>query len=423
MSHLIDSQWTSVSALTGIAIGETLSIQNAGRAGDIIELILSVEQPSIEDRGYAVRNLDPLYRVSGQDVELWVRYVRYDLTGTITPEPQRRCLINITENEQISEMSNLPVTVYNDGRISVKDIDKPDYLKLEDDPFPTPLASEAGVILEITDLGDRYRWTSTEWVLIELRGIPVPIDYFIEASSRNIPGVIDVTQAARSLNVRDTEFQTLWDHEGNKKYLTANTQLYASSSSASDVGNQIRIEGLNSDYELGITTVVLNGQNQVAIPGGEFFRVREAFVDNALGLTGDVYISEIGTTTGGVPDDPTLVQTKIPLEARDSGEFASTNMSHNGFFTVPDGFDVHLLSFVPSTAKGDDIRLDIRKREEGEPWVSLFNSWAYSGPGPVTVSNKSRIQQRSDIELRVLSGNPNGQFSAQVQFLLKERQE
>lgn len=65
----------------------------------------------------------------------------------------------------------------------------------------------------------------------------------------------------------------------------------------------------------------------------------------------------------------------------------------------------------------------IRKREEGEAWVSLFNSWAYSGPGPVTVSNKSRIQERTDIELRVLSGNPNGQFSAQVQFLLKERNE
>lgn len=112
MAYLIGKDWVGVSQLTGIEIGETLSIQNAGRAGDLVELILSSSEPLLEDRGYVIRNIDPLYRVSGQSVELWVRYIRYDLNGTITPQAKRECLVNIMDNEQIAEASTLPVDVY-----------------------------------------------------------------------------------------------------------------------------------------------------------------------------------------------------------------------------------------------------------------------------------------------------------------------
>jgi hypothetical protein len=112
MAYQITPQWQAVSVLTGYAIGQQLSIQNAGRAGDLIELIISDTEPATTDRSYVVRSLDPVYRVSGQTQEVWVRYVRYDLNGTITPEPARRCLANITDNEQIAESSALPVAVY-----------------------------------------------------------------------------------------------------------------------------------------------------------------------------------------------------------------------------------------------------------------------------------------------------------------------
>ena len=299
--------------------------------------------------------------------------------------------------------------------------DKPDFSKDSGDSFPTPDVKEAGYTLEDTDTGDRYRWTGTTWILTHLRGMAQPIDYFIEVSSGHIPGVIDVTQGARNVEIQEGVFQTLWDHTGNKKYFTEDTQLYASSTSASDVGNRIRIEGLNDQYELGITQVVLNGQTPVAIPG-EFFRIREAFCDNGAPLQGDIYMAELGTTTGGVPDNPTLVQSKIPLSNFEVGDFASTNMTHNGFFTVPAGFDVHLLSLTPGTAKGDDITIDFRKREFSEQgWTSLLYDWAYSGPGPTTISNRSRIQEKADIEIRVMSGEPLGKFSAQLQFVLREK--
>lgn len=45
---------------------------------------------------------------------------------------------------------------------------KPDFLLLSTDPFPTPTADEAGAILEHSDTGDRYRWSSTLWAMIEI---------------------------------------------------------------------------------------------------------------------------------------------------------------------------------------------------------------------------------------------------------------
>lgn len=62
---------------------------------------------------------------------------------------------------------------------------RPDYTKLEAAGFPTPTADEAGAILENTDTGNRYRWTSTVWVQIEHIGFPIPI----EVSDRGSIGV------------------------------------------------------------------------------------------------------------------------------------------------------------------------------------------------------------------------------------------
>lgn len=298
----------------------------------------------------------------------------------------------------------------------------PDFSGLESAGFPTPAAGQEGAILEHTDTGNRWRWTGTKWIQIVLEGSTrvAPTDYFVEVASGNVPGTVDVTQEARNHTIGNAVFETLWDQGGSYTYLTADTQLFASSSSTSDTATMLRVCGLDANFAQVIRTVTLNGQTQVAL-SGLLFRVREAFVINASSLIGDVYIAESDTLTLGVPDTISKIKTKIPLEAFDSGDYASTNMSHNGFFTVPAGFDVFLLNLVPSTPKNDDIRLDIRKREDGESWISLFNNWSYSGPGPISILNRSRIQEKADIEFRVLSGNPVGEFSAQIQFLLRAR--
>lgn len=324
-----------------------------------------------------------------------------------------------------SVLQGLPDDLLDSDRVYLRNLkthnqDKPDYSKDADDPFPIWGLDEAGFVVMDKDTGDRFQWTGEIWVPTHLRGLLIPVDYDIEVASGNITGSTDVTQEGRSLTVAQGNFQTLWDHEGDKKYFTTGTQLYISSSDATDIG-EIRVDGVDINYDFGITSGFLNGHAQVPIPGA-FFRVREAFAFSGPALKGDVYIAELGATTNGVPDNPTLVQSKIPLDPSSTGDFASTHTTHNAFFTVFAGFDVHLLSVIPTTAKGDDIRWELRKREFGETgWVSLLTGWSYSGPSPVLSVNKARIQEKADIELRVLSGQPLGQFSAQLQFVLREK--
>lgn len=109
MAFEISNQWTSIFNLTGFLVGEPINIQNAGRAGDLLELVISIDQPSDDERGYVVRSLDPMFRITGQSSDVWIRYIRYDINCTITPRDNARCLANISNNEQITTMDSYPV--------------------------------------------------------------------------------------------------------------------------------------------------------------------------------------------------------------------------------------------------------------------------------------------------------------------------
>jgi len=108
VNYTISREWTSVSILTGHAIGMPFSITNAGRAGDLIEVIVSDTQPAVEDRGEPLAQLLRSYNISGQTQEVWIRYIRYDLNGTILPEPSRVCQISIQHDSFIVDQGGIP---------------------------------------------------------------------------------------------------------------------------------------------------------------------------------------------------------------------------------------------------------------------------------------------------------------------------
>ena len=100
----IDNQWQAL----GTTAGVTLNAQNMGRAGDLIEVITSNTKPLETDRGYALSQLNKTYRIGGYTGLVWVRYIRYDLNGTIKPADNRKCLLNIQEGSIITEVSDTP---------------------------------------------------------------------------------------------------------------------------------------------------------------------------------------------------------------------------------------------------------------------------------------------------------------------------
>tara|TARA_R110000824_G_scaffold14962_3_gene63302 strand:+ start:92 stop:889 length:798 start_codon:yes stop_codon:yes gene_type:complete len=245
-----------------------------------------------------------------------------------------------------------------------------------------------------------------------------PKDYFIEVSSRNVTGALDERIVGRSLNIGNSVFETLWDFGGDMTYLTADTQLYASSDNAADTAVILLIQGLDDNYIQTDRTVTLNGQTQVAL-SGLLFRVHAVIVGNGTNTPlGNVYIAEADSLTLGVPDTQAKVKAKVELNAFDSGDFASWNISHNGFYTVPAGKSMHVLGLFNTTEKNCDIQLDLRARVPGGAWLSLNTIWAYQSPTPLGYLQRPRISAESDVEMRVKSGNPSGSFEANVQFVL-----
>lgn len=118
----ISSSWIDINALSGIAIGQQMALHNAGRAGDIIEVAVSELEPISTFRGVAIKALSPMFLVSPQDLPLWVRYIRYDLTGTITPLPVRTCLLNVQSIADIQEIGGIPPSLLttNDESMRIK---------------------------------------------------------------------------------------------------------------------------------------------------------------------------------------------------------------------------------------------------------------------------------------------------------------
>lgn len=107
----ISGEWVNVNTLSSIAIGQQITLHNAGRAGDIIEVAVSELEPSTSFRGVPIKSLTPQFRVAPQIFPIWVRYIRYDLNGTITPEPQRKCLLNVQSIADIQEIGGIPSTL------------------------------------------------------------------------------------------------------------------------------------------------------------------------------------------------------------------------------------------------------------------------------------------------------------------------
>lgn len=135
-------------------------------------------------------------------------------------------------------------------------------------------------------------------------------------------------------------------------YLTADTTLYASSSSASDTGTMVII-GMDDTYTQVVRTVTLNGQTPVAL-SGQMFRIFNTAIISSSKAVGNIYISDDNTDiTAGVPN--TLSKVKAKLDAGNKLGFLSQ-------FTIPTGKSAYLVEFTPSSSKSADVDINLRFR-------------------------------------------------------------
>lgn len=253
-------------------------------------------------------------------------------------------------------------------------------------------------------------------------------DFPLEVSKGNVPGHALLTLFARNTNVGSTGTETIWDYGGDYTYLTANTQLYVSSTSASDTNVLVVIQGLDEDYNEVTATATLNGQNQVAISLSTFFRVHNLFTSPASSATpvGDVYLAESDTLTGGVPNTASKIKSMIKLARDATGaiidtgtDFASDNFSHNGFYTVPAGKTAYAYYAVVFIGKNDDVTLSGRIRlQPGGVWWNRSPSELYQNAPVQEFQTRLGIPEKTDLEWRCIAGTAGAAINFQLQLLL-----
>ena len=207
---------------------------------------------------------------------------------------------------------------------------------------------------------------------------------------------------------------TIWDNCTKYTYLTADTDLFISSSSASDTAVTVSIIGLDDTYTEITRTVTVGGQSQVQI-SGQMFRIYEMSVNGSTAPVGDLYLAETDTLTDGVPDTSSKVKAKIRLDA-----FGNTHgATQMALYTVPAGKIAQPIRFAQTTGKGNDGLLTPKLRPLGGIFRTLSEFELYQQTNEFGIAGLI-FPEKSDFEISTSTLNAGSKITASVDFLVKD---
>ena len=193
-------------------------------------------------------------------------------------------------------------------------------------------------------------------------------DSGLSLSKGDIPGhsVIHKFGAAPDFDEIDT-FVDVWDGANDASpnlmtYIWSTSAIITqlTSSAVADT-ESIEIQGLNSNWELTIQTLTLNGRNIVNLttPLIRVFRVKNV---DSTDLTGTVYVHETGGVTDGVPDVLSRIKAMIAI---------GNNQTLMAIYTIPEGCTGYMRRLYADGANGTFNNL-------GQSIVKLFTR-SYGG--------------------------------------------
>ena len=262
--------------------------------------------------------------------------------------------------------------------------------------------------------------------------IPTQPDFLLEISKSNLPGYENVVLEGYMDGVdnilRDLGF--LWNGvestETRLTQLTAATELFVSSSSASDTVVTIDVEGVDINYDKKTASVTLNGQNQVSLGTG-WFRVNFAENNHAtLGFAGKIYIAESDTLTAGKPDIHSKIKGFIHIDP-DTG--LSQNIMKQFVYSVPAGHTLFLLDIRTSVGElvgaADTVRC-LRHIVVNGGAAKIVSRPEYAvGVQQVPLNSFTKFFEKTDVTLPVITSVPsaNGCVNVEIDAILVENTE
>lgn len=222
-------------------------------------------------------------------------------------------------------------------------------------------------------------------------------DYFTDVAQGLVPGasIQFILGNSPGAAAADTE-ETIWDQGGTYTYLSAETTLYGSSSSASDTDQILVVVGLDEDYLEVVRIVALNGQNQVALDDG-LLRVHIIQQISGTGAVGDFYIAESDSLTGGIPDTASKIKGKVT---------AGKGISRQFTFTVPAGKAFYVHEQVLIAGKNSDVEISLKLKFFGTTFfVTSTDAEFYQFLTNLALKTPFTIPEKSDFEASFTSTN------------------
>ena len=244
-----------------------------------------------------------------------------------------------------------------------------DYLALLDRPtvsgkvtsvvgvvFLDPDTESRSAVRFIDDDGDTYGIKQIDG---KIRTSSMP--YLYDIAEGNVPGH-EIVRASGHNETVGTSWETVYDADILKPWLTVAERLQITSTSAADDGapagngaRTVTISGLTAALAPMTETVTMNGIANV-LTDASFFRVVRMDVATA-GVTG---YNEGAITASNNADTDVLAQMD-----------AMENRSHGAYYTVPAGHTLYIVNIVASEASTKGSKFAIFAREPGGLWVMI----------------------------------------------------
>jgi hypothetical protein len=283
-----------------------------------------------------------------------------------------------------------------------------DYTKLSSAAFPTPQADEVGSILEETDTGTRYRWSSTNWILISTGGALMVGNFFLEVAKGNVPGhagrTVVGSNPAVGLTVED-----VWDPGGVLTYPTVGEQLEVSSTDANDTSagtgaRTVKLFYQDDNYVRQEETIALNGVSVVTTTATDILRV-EAMEVMTAGATKE--------NTGQ------LNLTVVSAGAARGAILVGENFTKDGHYTVPAGKTAFLLNLFEEINKNEDVVLRYKiTRGTNGIFRTAFKSSVYQSNVDIPIIfTQSPLVEKTDVKVTAISTNAAASPSTIMQLI------
>lgn len=181
-----------------------------------------------------------------------------------------------------------------------------------------------------------------------------------------------------------TDPESIWTAGGLYPWASLNTEqtLYVISTSASDT-NTVLLEGLDSNYNKIIEKITMTGLTAVTTTN-QFKRIYRMQYEGT--------VPNVGTVTARTTSETGTVVAQIDIG------YSQTLMS---IYTVPAGCTGYLLALDASVDKGEQVQLNMSKRELNQSFkilhlTELFeNTYHFDFPIPLKLSEKTDIDVRA----------------------------